>query len=126
MNRRQWKRISEVTASALELHGQDRIAFLNEACGTDSGLRKEVERLLREHERAGNFMENPPLQASFGRARSKANRVFPRPRDLEAETVSPHSLIYKGVAEHEGPADKVTRPIFCTNSSESLHHSLGP
>ena len=21
---------------------------------------------------------------------------------------------------------KVTRPIFCTNSSESLHHSLGP
>ena len=21
---------------------------------------------------------------------------------------------------------KMTRPIFCTNSSESLHHSLGP
>ena len=23
-------------------------------------------------------------------------------------------------------AEEVTRPIFCTNSSESLHHSLGP
>ena len=36
----------------------------------------------------------------------------------------PHLSVLVQTAK--GIGNNVTRPIFCTNSSESLHHSLGP
>ncbi len=37
----------------------DRIAFLDETCGANSSLRKQVERLLAAHDEMGQFLENP-------------------------------------------------------------------
>jgi tetratricopeptide (TPR) repeat protein len=37
----------------------DRAAFLDEACGSNADLRREVEGLLREFERLGSFLESP-------------------------------------------------------------------
>src|SRR5262245_5228054 len=34
-------------------------AYVAEACGSDAGLRQRVEKLLRSHEQAGKFMEEP-------------------------------------------------------------------
>ena len=47
---------------------EQRVAFLNEACGNDSELRKRVEILLSAHEDAGSFLEKPPeeLAATAG------------------------------------------------------------
>jgi serine/threonine protein kinase len=38
-----------------------RRAFLDDACGTDQGLRQQVESLLAAGERAGNFLERPAI-----------------------------------------------------------------
>ena len=40
---------------------QDREAYLNEACGDDSSLRGEIEKLVADHFKAGDFLEKPVL-----------------------------------------------------------------
>jgi serine/threonine protein kinase len=47
---------------------EQRVAFLNEACGDDSKLRKRVEILLSAYEDAGSFLEKSPeeLAATVG------------------------------------------------------------
>jgi hypothetical protein len=49
--------------AALELPEEQRAAFLKQACADDAALRQRVEALLRAHEAAGTFMENPVLAA---------------------------------------------------------------
>jgi len=46
-----WVRVKEVLRSVLDRPGEERAEFLDQACGTDEGLRREVESLLaREHD----------------------------------------------------------------------------
>src|SRR5262245_7348341 len=40
--------------------GEDRSAFLDRACGADGDLRARADRLVRNHFRAGDFLERPP------------------------------------------------------------------
>jgi eukaryotic-like serine/threonine-protein kinase len=43
--------------AALERHtAEERIAYLNAACGDDSNLRQRVERLLAAHPKVGKFL----------------------------------------------------------------------
>jgi eukaryotic-like serine/threonine-protein kinase len=51
----------------------DRAAFLEEACGGNAELRGQVEALLREHERLGNFLESQTakLAATLDEANSE-------------------------------------------------------
>ncbi len=51
--------IEQLYHAALALEPQRRAAFLSEACGADEGLRRQVERLLAGHERAGDFLNAP-------------------------------------------------------------------
>src|SRR5262245_23275937 len=37
----------------------DRAAYLDEACGSDAELRRQVERLLAAHPNVGSFLESP-------------------------------------------------------------------
>ena len=39
--------------------GAERAAFLDEACGNDADLRRQVERLLVAHPQAASFLEAP-------------------------------------------------------------------
>jgi serine/threonine protein kinase/WD40 repeat protein len=49
-----------VFAQAIEIDSpEDRAAFLDQACGNDPELRREVENLVVDHFRAGKFLENP-------------------------------------------------------------------
>jgi hypothetical protein len=41
-----WRRLSEIAADAMERPPHERAAFLDRACGEDSGLRGEVERIV--------------------------------------------------------------------------------
>lgn len=53
--------IEAVFSAALELNGDaERAAYLDGACGDDSGLRSQVEALLKAHHRAGGFLGEPP------------------------------------------------------------------
>src|ERR1700687_4167581 len=39
----------------------ERAAFLNQACGDDPELRREIEKLVMDHFRAGRFLEQPAV-----------------------------------------------------------------
>src|SRR2546430_10528786 len=44
--------------------GENRPRYLNEACGDDAGLRERVEALLKAHDQAGEFLEQPSAAVS--------------------------------------------------------------
>ena len=60
MTPERWARIKEVFSAALDLPEEERRAYLRGTCGSDPGMREEVERLL-EAEREP--LENPVLSA---------------------------------------------------------------
>ena len=52
-----------IFTAALELGSAERAAFLDEACQTNTRLRERVEELLRLHDNAGDFLEQPAAGA---------------------------------------------------------------
>jgi eukaryotic-like serine/threonine-protein kinase len=52
--------------AAVELPPERRAAYLEEVCAGDGALRQRVEALLRAHEAAGQFMDNPALGPKSG------------------------------------------------------------
>src|SRR5947207_8674839 len=52
-----------VFAEALQLPVSERSAYLQRACGADAELHQRVERLLKAHDHAGDFLEHPPPEA---------------------------------------------------------------
>ena len=63
MTPERWQRIKELFEEVTEREPADRSAFLQEACGGDEALREEVESLLAEEGRAGDFMKDPVVGA---------------------------------------------------------------
>ena len=56
-----WQQVKQIFEGALELHGDEREAFLASACEGQTEMRAEVESLLRSYEVAGSFMEAPAV-----------------------------------------------------------------
>ena len=56
-----WRQVEELLHAALKLEGPARAEFLAASCVGDDGLRGEVESLLAQESRAGNFIEDPAL-----------------------------------------------------------------
>jgi non-specific serine/threonine protein kinase/serine/threonine-protein kinase len=54
-----WHRAKEVFLAALTRASELRGAFLDEACGDDDELRREVDGLLAAHQAAGGFLSSP-------------------------------------------------------------------
>ena len=54
-----WRRIDRIFARALELPPEERQAFVDETCGDDPDLRRELGRLLDADERSATFLERP-------------------------------------------------------------------
>lgn len=52
-----WQKIDELFEAVLEREPRDRAAFLDEACGSDQSLRREVEKLLKIDEQATEFIQ---------------------------------------------------------------------
>jgi eukaryotic-like serine/threonine-protein kinase len=53
-----WQRITELFDEAMTRGPKERILFLEEACEGDRDLRKQVERLVKSHEKSGDFLES--------------------------------------------------------------------
>ena len=67
----------DIFLAALEKQeGQERDSYLESACGSDQDLRARVEQLLRAHEKAGSFLEQPAAQEVAGRLRSEATEMM--------------------------------------------------
>jgi len=79
MERELRRRAEELFHAALERSPEARRAFLDEACGEDTELRRQVEMLLSEDEHAGGFVEKLPLDdvtATLGARGSLVGRQF--------------------------------------------------
>lgn len=59
-----WKRVKGIFESALELAAEKRAMYLSEQC-TDEALRAEVNRLLENHDRAGDFLVEPAIAGAI-------------------------------------------------------------
>jgi len=73
-----WQQIKDIFDSALDVSTAARRSFLVNACPDDAELREEVERLLHQHDTAGDFLEQPVIQAaslSEGEMVSKRYRI---------------------------------------------------
>src|SRR5262249_5239692 len=64
------KRQVELFTQAIHLSIEERISFLDRECAGDQDLRGRIEKLLRRHDRAGEFME-APLPGSINELRTK-------------------------------------------------------
>ena len=63
MSNDNWNRIKEIVDGAIRRKPGERTSFLNEACGGNDSIRREVESLLSSFERADDFMEEPAFEA---------------------------------------------------------------
>jgi serine/threonine protein kinase/WD40 repeat protein len=58
-----FRRVQQILAEAVAISSPaERAAYVAQACGADAELRQEVERLLKAHELAGDFLEQPVIQ----------------------------------------------------------------
>ena len=70
MTPERWKQIERVFDVAVELPPERRDSYLDEACGGDGELRRQVEMLIRSHEEAESFIEEPAFAGVPGLADS--------------------------------------------------------
>ena len=61
MDQERFWRVEGLFHAALEREPDARQAFLDVACGGDTGLRRQVELLLAKEEEAGSFLETPAM-----------------------------------------------------------------
>jgi serine/threonine protein kinase/Tfp pilus assembly protein PilF len=64
MKAERWKQVNDLFQSVVERAPGERVAFLDEACHGDEGLRKEVSSLLTSYERSENFIEVPAFEVA--------------------------------------------------------------
>jgi len=62
MDPKLWRRVEELCNRALELDESRRAKFLEDSCGGDQVLRREVESLLAHEKKAEYFIESPALE----------------------------------------------------------------
>src|SRR5882724_9485704 len=54
-----WVRITDIYHATIARPPVERASFLGEECHGDDNLRKQVEAMVKSHERSGNFIESP-------------------------------------------------------------------
>ena len=63
MKQELWRRAEDLFHAAVERSPEARRAFLDDACGEDAELRRQVEMLVSKDEQAGSFLDRPILTA---------------------------------------------------------------
>ena len=54
-----WGRITDIYHATIARPPKERASFLGEECHGDESLRKQVEAMVKSHERSGDFIESP-------------------------------------------------------------------
>jgi eukaryotic-like serine/threonine-protein kinase len=96
MKPERWLHVEQLFQSALKVEESQRPAFLEDTCGGDEDLRREVELLLGADKKAENFLESPAQeivrQAGQANPRSQAAEEDSR---LPGKTVSHYRILEK-------------------------------
>ena len=127
MTPERWRQIEELFHSANERSPEDRSVFLDERCADDADLRKEVERLLASHDRAGQFIEMPAIETTASelaevRADSMRGKVVGRYRILELIGTGGMGEVYlvEDTSLDRKAALKVLLPAYAGKDQDSL------
>src|SRR5687767_7245328 len=56
-----WQQVKKVFDGALRQKPEDRAGFVEDACGNNKSLLREIESLLLSHDEADGFMESPAI-----------------------------------------------------------------
>jgi serine/threonine protein kinase/TolB-like protein/Flp pilus assembly protein TadD len=91
MNPERWQQINDLFHAALEREPGECAAFLDETCGGDEALRKQVEALLAGHEKAGSFIESPAMEVEARRV--AAEQESSKAEIFLGETISHYRVI---------------------------------
>ena len=62
MKPERWQQVEGIYHAALDRPVSERAAFLDQACSSDAALRKQVEALLKAHEKADGFLATPAME----------------------------------------------------------------
>ena len=87
-----WRRVEDLYHRALEQPPSRRAEFLQQSCGGDDVLRREVESLLAHEKPAEHFIESPALEV-FGKAVASDPRSAPAGSNLIGTTVSHYRVL---------------------------------
>lgn len=80
MKPERWNKIESIFHKALEAEESRRGAVLEESCAGDESLRREVESLIAQHEKAGDFIETPAFGATTKRIEKPPVPLAVQPR----------------------------------------------
>src|SRR6516162_7293151 len=84
-------------AALAKVDPAERAAYLNEACGTDADLRRQVDRLLAAHPQVGSFLQegaaHPSPLASVGPEVSGSATVDVASTERPGTVVGPYKLL---------------------------------
>ena len=91
MTPERWKQIDGLAQAALERGGDQRAAFIDEACGKDDALRREVESQIAYQLQASKFLEEP----AFKHAAELIAETQTESESMEGRTISHYSILRK-------------------------------
>src|SRR6266850_4019964 len=98
MEPERWRQIETLYHSALERQERERAAFLEDACGGDQELHREVESLLACQAAAADFIEVPAIKAAAAAAaqdQQTAVRPVEQSLDIIGHTFSHYRVLKK-------------------------------
>src|SRR5262245_39043092 len=75
MTPKRWQQVTALFHSAFEYQPAQRAAFLNDACGSDQELRREVEALIGSHENTDSFIDAPAFEAAVQLLEEETNEL---------------------------------------------------
>jgi len=81
------QRLEAIYSAALKQDASRRTEFLSQACGDDAALREEIESLLGDERKLGDFLEKPALQEAGFAIAGRNERL------LAGQTLGPYHLL---------------------------------
>src|SRR5262249_38627429 len=90
MKPERWEQVAQLHRAALEREGSERAAFLEQACGGDEELRREVLSLLAYDGKTASFMDSPALEVA---AKQLAGGEAEAPRRRAIERFLPGAVL---------------------------------
>src|SRR5262245_29621840 len=88
-------KLEAIFGAALELEGAARQGYLAEACGADQPLRQEVERLLKNFERAGQFLTRGGTALESATAHETSLGSVDDAKHVPGDPLGPYLLLEK-------------------------------
>jgi eukaryotic-like serine/threonine-protein kinase len=94
-----WQEIERIYHAAREMDKGARAEFLTTACGGDDDLRRVVERLLAQADRAGSFLETPAIEMAAEDLAKEQHLPDPQTPALEIGTMVAHYRLAGKIGE---------------------------